>query len=331
MEVYDLIFPHNIEGYISSSKKTKSSDKVGVFFFVMGLVDVYLFYTFATPLKVQFNIPRFVVAIVLAILNIIIVVVVMRLFVIRENEQMKEFEDSKDDSLARYYRIRERENPTLIDGVEISENIDGNMFVCFQILYGPNDEEKSIGTYKFFARLFNLLQLNCLDFRTFIAKEIFSQSEECRRFMEFKGNSANPELSKAMMTVKDDILAFTESHGQLYSTYILIRMTPLQVRSVGSLKTQIEELANSRNYTGGIKSLDKQNSGNSRNSIRGVKFLDKQNFRHFIKEYYNVEALDLSSLRNPSLSKKVMRMHGHEVFTYEEDLFDFAKKGDEVK
>ena len=308
-----MIFPHNIEGYISSSKKTKSSYKVGVFFFVMGLVDVYLFYTFATPLKVQFNIPRFVVAIILAILNIIIVVIVTRLFVIRENEQMKEFEDSKDDSLARYYRIRERENPTLIDGVEISENIDGNMFVCFQILYGPNDEEKSIGTYKFFARLFNLLQINCLDFRTFIAKEIFSQSEECRRFMEFKGNSVNPELSKAMMTVKDDILAFTESHGQLYSTYILIRMTPLQVRSVGSLKTQIEELLNSRN------------------SIRGIKFLDKQNFRHFIKEYYNVEALDLSSLRNPSLSKKVMRMHGHEVFTYEEDLFDFAKKGDESK
>lgn len=303
-----MIFPHNIEGLLSSNKKSKTKDKVGLFLVVLGVVDVYIFYTFATFLKVEYHIPRFVVALVLLLLNIALVIFTVRFFVIKEEEQMKEFENSKDDSLARYYRVREREIPTLVDGIEIHENIDGNLFVCLQIFYGPNDTEKSEGTYKFFARLFNILSTYCIDFRPYVAKEIFSQSEECKRFMRFRGNSSNPELSKAMMTIKDDILDFTESHGQLYSTYILIRMTPIQVRSIGALKNQIDELLASRN------------------SIRAVEFLDKKKYRNFIREYYNIEALDLSSLRNPNLSKRILRMYGHDVFPYSEELFT-KKKG----
>lgn len=305
-----MIFPHNIEGYLSSNKKVKAKDKIGVFLFVLGGVDVYIYYTFASFLKVEYNIPRFIVALILLVLNIIIIVLVFRFFVVKEEEQMKEFENSKDDSLAKYYRIREKEIPVLIDGVEVHENIDGNLFVCLQIFYGPNDEEKSEGTYKFFARLFNLLVGNCVDFRLYISREIFSQSEECKRFMSYKGNSQFPELSRAMMTIKDDILDFTETFGQLYSTYVLIRLTPIEARSIGGLKSQIEDLLNGQ-----------------RSSIRNIEFLDKRRFRNFIRDYYNIEALDLSSLRNPNVAQKIMRMYGRDVFMYEEELFDFTKKG----
>ena len=158
------------------------------------------------------------------------------------------------------------------------EHVDGNFFFVLQIFLGPNDMEKSEGTHRFFSNLFNVLTSYCIDFRTYVCKEQFSESIECKRFLNGLGRSGNPELTKAMLEISDAVLDFTEKNGQLYSIYLPIRVTPFQL-------------------TG----------------IKAFKFLNKKEFRDFIRDYYNVEALDLSNIRNPQVSAQLMRTYGKNI------------------
>lgn len=302
-----MVFPHNIEGFIKSTKKSATKDKVNLLLILGGAFDVYVMYMIAPALQINYGVPKWLFFIILFILNVLVVVTVVRFFVVDEKDQLKEFENSKDDSLARYYYIREKEIPNVIDGIEIHEHVDGNTFVCLQIFNGPNDKDRAEGSYKFFCKLFTIIPNYCLDFRVYVSRERFSESEECKRFLAHKGNGENPELARAMLEIKDAVLDFTETMGQLYSTYIIIRMEPFKARTIGSLDKEVRELVQNGNH-----------------SIRNYAFLDKQRLRDFTKDYHNVEALDLSNIRNPNVSLKLMRMYGKSVYKYSKDEFNYS-------
>lgn len=301
-----MIFPHNIEGIVKNAKKSTTKDKTLFTLVILSLINGYLFIMVAPSLKASYGIPITITILVILVLNIAIGSTIFRVFILKEKDQLKEFENSKDDSLSRYYFIRERENSKMVDGVEVFENIDGNFFTALQIFLGPNDLQKSEGTYRFFANLFNMLSLYCIDFKTYVCKEQFSESIECKRFLNGIGRSGNSELTKAMLEISDAVLDFTEKNSQLYSIYILVRMTPFQLTGFKAFRTELEAL-----LQGDI------------HSIRNFEFLNKKEFRDFIRDYYNVEALDLSNIRSPQVSAQLMRTYGKTISTIDEYDYRF--------
>lgn len=301
-----MVFPHNIERIVKNASKSSSKDKFNLLLVIFAIADVAGYYLLDATLIQLYKVPGFLVILGILLLNLLIGLVIVRVFIINEKDQLKEFENSKDDSLSRYYFIRERENSKIVEDVEVFENVDGNFFVVLQIFYGPNDKTKSEGTFKFFSRLFNSLSSYCIDFRTFVCREQFHESIECKRFLNNIGKSGQGTLTKTMLEISDAVVAFTEQNSQLYSTIIQIRMSPFQLMNLNGFISELNSHLNS-----GI------------HSIRNYKFLNKKEFRDFIRDYYNVEALDLSNIRNPQVSIKLLRTYGSSICPSDEYNYKF--------
>lgn len=301
-----MIFPHNIDVIIQKSKKSSSKDLTMLGLVLIIIFDLGFMFTIGTSLQESYGIPMLLSFLFILILDIVVGFTLFRIFVVNERDQVKEFENSKDDSLSRYYFIREREIPKMVDGIEVFENVDGNFFVVLQIFYGPNDKDKCEGTHRFFTKLFDFTANYCIDFKTYVARECFSESVECKRFLNGIGNSDNDKLTRTMLEVSDAVLDFTDKNSQLYSTYLMIRMTPFQLSGLKALSSEISVTLN-----------------NDLTSIRNFEFLDKKRFRDFVREYHNVEALDLSNIRNPQVSAQLMRTYGSTMCTPEEYNYKF--------
>lgn len=296
-----MIFPHNIDRIIKVSKKNTPKQYFNVFLFLLIAVSLVAFFWIRTLLGGGVFL-SLVIILVIAVFDIVVCTTVFRVFVIKEDDKVRESENSKSDSLANYYQIRERENNKVINGVEVFENTDGNHLVCIQLFYGPNDRVKAQKTLIFFGTLFNKLSKYCIDFRVYVGKENFRESEECKVFLHGVNNSKGSlKLSKAMLEISDLVLNFTEEKGELYSTYILIRMTPFQLNTINVFMNELSALFSS-----------------SEHSIRSYKFLDKKKFRDFIRDYNNLEALDLSNLRNSNTTEEMMRKYGKLIYRYED-------------
>lgn len=291
-----MVFPHNIENIVKNASKSTSKDKFNLLLVIFAIADIAGYYFLDATLIQLYRVPGFLVILGILLLNVLVGLVIVRVFIINEKDQLKEFENSKDDSLSRYYFIRERENSKIVEDVEVFENVDGNFFLVLQIFYGPNDKTKSNGTFRFFSRLFNSLSAYCIDFRTYVCREQFRESIECKRFLNNIGRSGQSTLTKTMLEISDAVVDFTEKNSQLYSTYVLIRMSPFQLMNLNGF---ISELKN--------------NLSSDIHSIRNFTFLNKKEFRDFIRDYYNVEALDLSNIRNPQVSTKLLRMYGSSI------------------
>ena len=302
-----MVFPHNIDKVVKESSKANGKDKMVFTVSVAVVADIYLYATMAPKLKVAYGIPMILSFLILFNINAILGITMFRVFVVKEKDQLKEFENSKADSLSRYYFIRERENPKIIDGIEIFENVDGNFFFCLQIFYGPNDLDKSNGTLRYYSTLFNMLSRYCIDFRPYVCREQFRESIECKRFLNGLGKTDNQNLTRAMLEVSDMLLDFTDKNGQLYSTYIIGRMTPFQLDSIKALRTELDTLLHTDLH-----------------SIRNYSFLDKKRFRDFIRDYCNVEALDLSNIRNPQASAQLMRTYGKHIHVCKKDDYGYT-------
>lgn len=302
-----MIFPHNIEGYIQSTKSSSMKDKMGVFCIILIGFTLYMVYTVGPFLQINYRIPRWLTFLVFLILDISIIVTVFRIFVVKEDAQLKEFDNSRSDSLANYYYIREKENAQLVDDIEVFEHLDGNIFVCLQLLQGPSDERKAEGTYRLFCKLLNTITMYCVDFRIYVQREDFADSVECKRFMKPRIHPDNKELSSATMEIRDMVLDFTINNSQLLSTYFVIRFAPVDVDNIKIISKEVERLVNE-----GV------------HSIRGYRFLNKSAYRNFVKDYHRVQALDLSNIRNPQASLKIMRMYGKDIYAYDKKDFSYS-------
>lgn len=292
-----MFFPFNIDNQIKMSKKASSKDKASIITFAVIGGGVFLYLGISPFFTEVLHLPSIVAFLLCMILSISVLVFILRTFVFREKELLNEEENSKNDSLERFYHIVESELPNMIDGIEVFENDDGNMCACLEVLYGPNDRLKSEKTKDFLVELFNTISKFCIDFKVFVTKEDFSRSIECKRFLNTVNSVKDKRLAPVISEMADLVLGFTSQKSNLYSTYIVIRFTPVNSRMLPGLQSQLLDVLHS-----------------SRSSIRNLEFSDRQRFRAFIRDYYRVEALDLSTFRGGKLTSKLLRKYRKHIF-----------------
>lgn len=295
-----MFFPYNVDSQVKSSKKTDSKTKNSFFMTLFGIGTAVLYFILRDILFVQFGLPRWLVIVLTLLISFGIGFLILRFFVFNEKFLIESEEDSKSDSLGKYYKIRESELPQLIDGIEVFENTDGVLCACVEILYGPNSKEKSTYTLSYLKSAFSLISQFSVDFRVYVSKENFLRSKECKNFLSTVNRNSNPNLKPLISEISDLILGFTEERSFLYSTFIIIRFPSISGTQLKGLRNSFNEMVN-----------------NSNSSIRSIEFVDRARFREFIRSYNLVEALDLSNYKSSTIPSDIYRKYKHNIFLIE--------------
>ena len=292
-----MFFPYNVDSQVKSSKKTDAKTKNSFFMVLFGIGTVVLYFILRDILFIQFGLPRWLVILLTLLISFGIGFLIVRFFVFNEKFLLESEEDSKSDSLGKYYKIRESELPQLIDGIEVFENTDGVLCACVEILYGPNSLEKSNFTLAYLKTVFSLISQFSVDFRVYVSKENFLRSKECKNFLSTVNRNSNPNLKPLISEMSDLILGFTEERSFLYSTFIIIRFPSISGTQLKGLKNNFDEIVNSAN-----------------SSIRSIEFVDRARYREFIRSYNLVEALDLSNYKSSTIPSDIYRKYKHKIF-----------------
>lgn len=295
-----MFFPYNVDSQVKSSKKADSKTKNSFFMVLFGIGTIVLYFILRDILFIQFGLPRWLVILLTLLISAGVGFILLRFFIFNEKFLLESEEDSKNDSLGKYYKIRESELPQLIDGIEVFENTDGVLCACVEILYGPNSKEKSNYTLAYLKSIFRLLSRFSVDFRVYVSKENFLRSKECKNFLSTVNRNSNPNLKPLISEISDLILGFTEERSFLYSTFIIIRFPSISGNQLKGLKNNFDEIVN-----------------NSNSSIRSIEFVDRARYREFIRSYNLVEALDLSNYKSSTIPSNIYRKYKHNIFLIE--------------
>lgn len=295
-----MFFPYNVDSQVKASKKADDGTKRSFFLLIYFIACIVLYFILRDILVIQFGMPWFVSILTTLVLSLTIGFFLLRFFVFNEKFLVESEEDSKSDSLGKYYKIRESELPQIIDGIEVFENTDGILCACIEILYGPNSEDKSEFTLVYLKHIFRALSQFSVDFRAYVTKENFLRSKECKNFLNTVNKPSNPELKSFVVEMSDLLLGFTKERSYLYSTFVIVRFPAINAHSLKGLRTKFNEIASA-----------------STSSIRSIEFVDRSRFREFIRDYNLVEALDLSNYRTSDLPSNVYRKYKNKIFVIE--------------
>lgn len=294
-----MFFPFNVDRQIKTSKQVDGGAKatVGGFLFIVGTVVLY---STLRNLTYTMGIPAFIPLLATLVISALVGFFLLRFFVFNEKFLVESEEDSKNDSLGKYYKIRESELPRYMEGVEVFENTDGILCACVEVLYGANDKIKSENTLAYLINIFKLISQFSTDFRAYVTMENFLRSKECKNFMNTVNRDSNKSLKPLIAEMSDLILGYTEENSYLYSTFIIIRFPAINGYFLKGLQNKFGEMVT-----------------NANSSIRSIEFVDRARYREFIRNYNLVEALDLSNYKVSNLPSTVYRKYKKSIFIIE--------------
>lgn len=292
-------FPINILQKVRNAGKSTFSEKMTFVIFMIVLGD-FLAYSQLLSVINSIGIPSYVFIIVLVIINITVFVNIFRFYVVKEEDRISEDNHSRDTSLSNYNYIRDKKEQECAGEAPVFEYTDGNFFVLLKVTYGENDSEKSENTRRFFEDMFQEVLKIGAELRIYNMPENFEESIECDNYLSFIGNKTdndNEALVKASLDIFENILSICAKHRELCSTIICIKTkVPVQYYLLPSLINNIIDINKRRS-----------------NSIRSLEFLNRMSSRNVLRNYYCLEALDLSSLKSVELSKEILIKYRGEV------------------
>lgn len=275
-----MIFPIHVGNRMKNAGKTSGPQKVSAIVILAILINIGLFPVLSGFLA-QFKIPAVLGILFQFLATGIIGVIIIKVFVIREDDKLVEHENSKDSSLSNYYYLRNKDNLEEIESAPLFEYTDNNFCVVLRLTYGSNSDKKSKGNETLLTSIFNKVLSYDMQLRIYTLPEDFNESMECKNYLRSMSNIENESLRAYSSDVINEILNVTSNYRELTTTTIFIKTSnPYQVENLSPLLRHIL-----REYS------------NSDTSFRSIEFFNQDSLRVFIRNYYCLEALDLSSLR----------------------------------
>lgn len=299
-----MIYPHNIHNIEKNAGKTTISERVGLGIFTYVFANLILFYSVFEPMAKKVGVPIWCILLGQALFSIITGIGIFRKFVIKEDDNIKEYEASKSDSLARYYYVRKDSASILKINNDLNINIyeysNSNFMFVMKLRYGSNDKEKSDNTFNLFTSIFNILNKNNLEYRTYNMRERYEDSSECDNLKRSVANIEQDKLQNLMLRITENMLNYSYEKSDLYCTNIVISTrNAFQFYDIQSVLIRIL----------GIISTTKS-------CIRSVEFLNENAIRALFREYYGLEAIDLSMLKAIEPSVELLRKYRKVIQLY---------------
>lgn len=284
-----MIFPVNIAERLRTKGKTTKKDKV-LLTVVIAIIANVLLFIYISPITKGLHIPTFVLILVQLGITSLITILFIRMFVVREKEKIDESDASSQASLNTYYYLRNKDVLEEIEQVPVFEYTDGNFCIGISLYYGANSDRKVDGNKFIIQNLINLCLSNGMTYRTISLPEKFKESIECYNYTQKLSNIEDSNLRDYMVDNLDMILNVSESSSELLRTVVLIKTSsPYQIQNYEMLIRKLREL-----FTMRI------------NSFRGLSFMNNEDMRAFMRDYYCLEALDLSALKSKDIDASVL-------------------------
>ena len=284
-----MIFPRNVANKLRSAGKTNNVDRLMFLVFIIFVVDVFIFFEVDAIFDAM-HLPTWLLIVLMVLLNLFVLVILIRIFIVRENDKLVEHDMAKDASLSNYYNIINKDVQDFVDAVPVFSFNNGSTGVFLRLTYGATTNVRSRNNARFLTGLYRDALKAHLEVRTFNMPENFSESVECDTMLKGLSGIEDPSLLKAMGSYTSFMLDYCATYSQLQSTIILVRTR--SAYQLDSLAIFLRACIASYNtmFT----------------SIRRIEPLNSQRMRMFMSQYYCLEALDLSSLHTKDVSTELL-------------------------
>lgn len=312
-DLSNIRFPRNISKSVREAGKVSASEKFTATALVSFIINIFLFSPMQT-LVAMVHLPSFCGIILQILLTAFVGIIIVRRFVIREDDKLAEQNSSKSSSLSNYYYIRDKDNTERIESMPIYEFTDGNYTTFIKLTFGDSSDRRAENTRVFLTNVYQEVLKAEMQISTYVMPEDFSQSIECKRYVNSLAKIKYPQLSKAMLAIYKNDLEVCSKFSSLFTIVLQIRTkTPYQIMNFDTIIRKIID-----SYT------------KDENSLRGLEFMEKEELRAFLRDYYCLDALDLSGLRLVSVSKDLLMKYKDliKITEYETSLNDVVKKSD---
>lgn len=284
-----MIFPINVSDRLRNAGKSKSIEKFSFILFLIVLANLLCFGQLSVVFE-SLHLPMWLLIVIQILVSFAVGFLLIRIFVVRENDKLEEHKMSKDASISNYYFILDKEHLDEIEGAPIFEYNDGNLAVFVRFFYGENNIRKMKANSEFMQSIYNIIIKYGLECRTLNMPEKFRNSRECQVYTNSLSNIKQDNLRNALADLSEYMLQYTDDYSELQTTTLIVRtINPYQVHELGII----------------LRTLSAQYKV-ANTSIRSIEFLDNRQMRILMSNYYLLEALDLVSLHVKNVSRNLL-------------------------
>lgn len=279
-----MIYPFNVHREVKDAGKATGQDLSRFFGFLMLIIGIILYFIIDFVLSTIIGTSRFLTLLITLVLLFFIGYYAFRFFIFREDEKMAEYKGQERDTFARYVRIRkdtEQSVNVLNNKVDCFEYTNGSIFCVLQFNFGSNDTEKAKNTFMLFKKIIHIIGENGLEVRMTDMPEDFFHSEEYDAYAKHLNTIEDKKLAYTLIHIADHMLQTSKRLGNTSTIY-------MEIIAVNSYKLLDFETALSQ-----IMVLTKKINS----AIRGVYYLDLQGLLEYMEQYYNMEVIDLSTMK----------------------------------
>ncbi|WP_394863454.1 hypothetical protein [Paraclostridium bifermentans] len=281
--MYDFIYPEEIDAKLQNVGKTSTEDKVKLFFCVLGIANFVGIFTLPSLLA-GIGINTFFAILVQLFLNLFLLLTIGRFLVFDEKTKLKEYNSYSDDSLGRYYKIRDENSKEIElangDTVTLIGYDDGTYMCCLRLRYGSNGEDKMDQTFYAFTEMNKALEKAKVEFKQLTSKENFIETDEYAKYVNKLNSIEYAGLSSYMMRIMDTAVKFSEQKSNVAVTHYIIRFKEYQTYEAAQVLHKLINIAE-----------DKMNG------FRSVRYITFKEYINLVREYYGLEVVDLAMLK----------------------------------
>lgn len=284
-----MIFPMDVYKSTEESGKMVGENRLQLFtiLFVFGGIGLFfvLLHVCQTYLHAGLKL-----AILLELICLIVVGgTAYRFFVFREDEKKQEYENRNNDSFARYMflqRDSQKDIDTRYQTFHLFEYNNGAITCTLEFRYGSNDSVKAQMTTECLQHIIHVMAMYGFDTRFTVMPEAFEDSLDFRKYMDVINGIDNIYLRKCNMSIAEEALKLSKEYSNVDVLYLTI-----SARSA----YQLEELKIA--LLDSFKKLQEAST-----AFRSIRCLNLQEIIEFYRNYYNIQAIDLSMMRTVALS-----------------------------
>ena len=284
-------FPLDVESTIKNSGKMTVTQKATFTLFVAVFINVFIFAKLSLTCK-SLGIPLFFLVLAQLIITGAIVIIFLRVFVIREQEKMDEYNNTKNTSLNRFWYLINKERTEYVDNAPLFEYSDGSYMIAMKFSYGSFKRTAADNTRDLFQYIFNEIARFNFNFQVIDMPERFEDTKEGSNFLGDIGKCKYDDVAIIYREICDNLLKTCSQYNTLVSTVFFIRILPVQVQDLKIFLTNVLE-----QYV------------KTESSIRNIEFLDdnvRSTIKLYMRDYYGLGALDLSNLHAHDIDDKTL-------------------------
>lgn len=284
-----MIFPMDVYKSTEESGKMVGENRLQLFTIIFVFGGIGLFFVLLHVCQTYLH-AGFKLAIGLELICLIVIGgTAYRFFVFREDEKKQEYENRNNDSFARYMFLQ-RDSRKDIDSkyqtFHLFEYNNGAITCTLEFRYGSNDTVKSQMTRECLQYLIHVMAMYGFDTRFSVMPEVFEDSLDFRRYTNVINDIEDIHLRKCNMAIAEEALRLSREYSNVDVLYMTI-----SARSA----YQLEELKIA--LLDCFKKLQEAST-----AFRSVRCLDMQEIVEFYRNFYNIQAIDLSMMRAIALT-----------------------------